>query len=193
MDTLRTSESDYPKKITKTEYSVSTINVRESKNRFQKLFLGIFLIGFLFFTSIIVDGLIFPKNDFTTDRVPGKISIDIYSSPYCGCCHQYVKYLEESSFEVNHTKSENYSVIKDELEIPEELRSCHTMLLGDYVIEGHVPIEAIFKLLDETPSIDGISLPGMPEGAPGMSGDKEDTFHIIAFSNGEVTGIFVSI
>jgi len=135
MDALKQSGSDYPKNIPKNEYSDLSFNSRKFRKRSQMIFLGISLIGFLFFTLVIVDGLFFPKNDLITDKVTEKTSIDIYSSPYCGCCHQYVKYLEESNFEVNHTKSENYSVIKDEKNIPKELRSCHTMILGNHVVE----------------------------------------------------------
>jgi hypothetical protein len=70
------------------------------------------------------------------------------------------------------------SVIKEKYHIPDELHSCHTTVVGNYFIEGHVPMEAINKLLNEKPDIDGIALPGMPIGTPGMPGPKEAPFVI---------------
>ncbi len=75
--------------------------------------------------------------------------------------------------------------MKDELNIPEEMRSCHTSMVGEYFVEGHVPVEAIWKLLEEQPPISGIALPGMPPGSPGMGGDKEEPFTIYAIVDGE--------
>jgi hypothetical protein len=65
------------------------------------------------------------------------------------------------------------------------MRSCHTLTIGGYFIEGHVPVEAVRKLLDEQPPIDGIALPGMPAGSPGMGGDKAHSFVIYAITDGE--------
>jgi hypothetical protein len=111
--------------------------------------------------------------------------VTVYSSPTCGCCHEYEKYLEENGFEVEPIQTEELSDMKDELNIPEEMRSCHTAKVGEYFVEGHVPVEAIWKLLDEQPPISGIALPGMPPGSPGMGGDKEQPFTIYAIVDGE--------
>ena len=72
--------------------------------------------------------------------------------------------------------------IKKELNIPDDMWSCHTSLVGDYYVEGHVPIEAVRKLLEEQPDIDGIALPGMPQGSPGMSGEKEEPWVVYSIS-----------
>ncbi len=111
--------------------------------------------------------------------------VTVYSSPTCGCCHEYEKYLEENGFEVEPIRTEELSEMKDELNIPEEMRSCHTAKVGQYFVEGHVPVEAIWKLLEEQPPISGIALPGMPPGSPGMGGDKEQPFTIYAIVDGE--------
>jgi hypothetical protein len=74
--------------------------------------------------------------------------------------------------------------IKDSLNLPLEMQSCHTVLIGDYYVEGHVPVAAIQKLLQERPAIDGIALPGMPPGSPGMSGEKAQPFVIYAVTDG---------
>lgn len=76
--------------------------------------------------------------------------------------------------------------VKDDLDIPEDMRSCHTSLVGDYYVEGHVPVEVVRKLLDEQPDIEGIALPGMPQGSPGMSGEKQEPWVIYSISDGSV-------
>ena len=111
--------------------------------------------------------------------------VTVYSSPTCGCCHGYEEYLEENGFEVEPIRTADVSGMKDELNIPEEMRSCHTAKVGEYFIEGHVPVEAILKLLEEQPPISGIALPGMPPGSPGMGGAKEQPFTIYAIVDGE--------
>jgi hypothetical protein len=74
--------------------------------------------------------------------------------------------------------------IKRKHQIPQNMESCHTAVIGDYFVEGHVPIEAIEKLLSEKPDIDGIALPGMPQGSLGMSGTKTAALKIYALSGG---------
>jgi hypothetical protein len=81
--------------------------------------------------------------------------------------------------------TDNLDEIKDRLNIPEEMRSCHTSVIGDYYIEGHVPVAAIRKLLAEQPAIDGIALPGMPSGSPGMTGEQQAPFVVYAVADGK--------
>ena len=109
--------------------------------------------------------------------------IKIYKSEYCGCCSVYVSYFQgrvESNVEVETV--EDVNLIKNNLGVPDGLSSCHTIKVGDYFVEGHVPLEAIEKLLNEMPDIKGIALPGMPSGSPGMPGAKEP-FVIYAVNN----------
>ncbi len=72
------------------------------------------------------------------------------------------------------------AAIKEQYGIPEELWSCHTTIVDGYYIEGHVPIDVVLKLLAERPTIDGIALPGMPSGSPGMDGEKDGPWVIYA-------------
>jgi hypothetical protein len=83
-------------------------------------------------------------------------------------------------------------LIKKKHNIPGEMQSCHTSVVGKYFIEGHVPIEAINKLLKDQPDIDGIALPGMPMGTPGMSGNKEAPYVIYQLIDGEYS-VFMTI
>ena len=80
--------------------------------------------------------------------------------------------------------TDNVDEMKGRLNIPEEMWSCHTSVIGDYFIEGHVPVAAIQKLLAEQPDVDGIALPGMPSGSPGMTGEQQAPFIIYAVAHG---------
>ncbi len=100
----------------------------------------------------------------------------MYKNPQCGCCEEYAKYLRRNGFRVTVKETHNMSLISRQNGVPEKLAGCHTMLVGGYVVEGHVPVGAINKLLKERPSIKGISLPGMPDGSPGMTGKKTEPF-----------------
>ncbi len=74
--------------------------------------------------------------------------------------------------------------------VPEDMYSCHISFIDGYYVVGHVPIEAIIHLLNTKPAIDGISLPGMPTGSPGMGGIKSEEFIIYSINNGEVQEFF---
>jgi hypothetical protein len=112
------------------------------------------------------------------------VSVMMYKNPQCGCCEEYAKYLRRHGFKVTVKPTHDMSLISRQNGVPEHLAGCHTMLVGGYVVEGHVPVNAINKLLAERPDIKGISLPGMPEGSPGMTGPKTAPFEIMEFSDG---------
>jgi hypothetical protein len=86
--------------------------------------------------------------------------------------------LRQNGFEVTVKATDDLPLIKRKYGVAEHLEGCHTTLIDGYVIEGHVPVVAINRLLDERPTITGISLPGMPAGSPGMMGDKAEPFVI---------------
>ena len=107
----------------------------------------------------------------------------LYKTPQCGCCEDYAKYLRENGFDVKVVATHNLTLIKKKHEVPSSLEGCHTLLVDDYVVEGHVPLKTLNKLLTERPAIKGISLPGMPMGSPGMTGDKAEPFTMYEISN----------
>ncbi|MEK7529151.1 MAG: DUF411 domain-containing protein [Patescibacteria group bacterium] len=120
----------------------------------------------------------------------------IVASATCGCCKLYGQYMKEQGFTVDFrsVSQEEADGYKDTNEIPANLRSCHTTRIGDYVIEGHIPMEAITKLLKEKPSVKGIALPGMPSASPGMPGPKLEPFEIRIITNdGKDGGIFIKL
>jgi hypothetical protein len=109
----------------------------------------------------------------------------MYKNPDCGCCEEYAKYLRRNGFKVTVKETHNMSLISRQNSVPEKLAGCHTMLVGGYVVEGHVPVGSIKRLLKERPNIKGISLPGMPEGSPGMTAQKTEPLIIYEVSEGE--------
>ncbi len=121
------------------------------------------------------------------------ISAMLYSSPTCGCCHNYVDILNDNGFDVFQKRTNDYMDIKYENDIPVDHQSCHTMIVGDYFVEGHIPISSIMKMLEDSPEIDGIALAGMPSGSPGMDGEKTETWDIYSIFDGVATSIFDSV
>jgi hypothetical protein len=111
-------------------------------------------------------------------------TITMYVNPQCGCCEGHAEYLRENGFKVTVTPTHNMSLIRKQHGIPEKLEGCHIAFVGGYIVEGHVPASTIKKLLAEQPKIKGISLPGMPDGSPGMSGVKAAPFEILEISDG---------
>ena len=108
----------------------------------------------------------------------------LYKTPECGCCEGYADYLRENGFEVRVEERHDLSQIKRQHGVPAEFDGCHTTLLGGYVVEGHVPVATLLRLLEEKPAVRGVSLPGMPAGSPGMSGEKAEPFTVYGFSDG---------
>ncbi|MEX1108622.1 MAG: DUF411 domain-containing protein [Dongiaceae bacterium] len=112
----------------------------------------------------------------------------LYKDPACGCCAAYGAYLRENGFELEIVNTEDMASIKQAHGVPADYEGCHSLVIGDYIVEGHVPVAAILRLLTEQPEIAGISLPGMPMGSPGMGGDKEGPFEIYAIGSGTNAG-----
>lgn len=108
----------------------------------------------------------------------------LYKNPQCGCCEEYAKYLRQSGIDVKVVPTHDLALVKREHGVPTALEGCHTTLIDGYVVEGHVPVKALNRLLSEHPTIKGISLPGMPMGSPGMTGPKATPFTIYEISDG---------
>ncbi|RUP10532.1 DUF411 domain-containing protein [Hyphomicrobium sp.] len=114
-----------------------------------------------------------------------EIDATLYKKPGCVCCDSYANYLRANGFHVTVIEPPNMTLIKQKYGVRENLASCHSTVIGNYVVEGHVPVGPIKKLLAEKPDIKGISLPGMPVGSPGMPGEKEGPFEILTITGGE--------
>lgn len=113
----------------------------------------------------------------------GAATIEVMKSQYCGCCAKWIEHLKQHGFEVKVTDTERLGAIKDELKVPEALRSCHTAKAGKYVVEGHVPADDIKRMLKEQPAGTGLAVAGMPMGAPGMEhGGHKEPYKVMLFS-----------
>ena len=120
--------------------------------------------------------------------------MNIYKSSNCGCCGLYGSYFKrKGNSNVKITDIEDIDTIKEQYNVPSGLRSCHTTIIGDYFVEGHIPLEAIDKLIEEKPDIAGIAMPGMPSGSPGMPGSKIGDFVIYAVEKDGSYGEFMRI
>ena len=95
--------------------------------------------------------------------------MQVWASPSCGCCKEWVSHLEEHGFEVV-VHYGDVSEAKERLGMPVRYGSCHTGEIGGYAVEGHVPARDVLRLLEERPEAVGIAVPAMPRGSPGMDG-----------------------
>ncbi len=134
--------------------------------------------------------LLVSRNLFAETAAP--VPITVYKTPTCGCCKKWVQHLEANGFKVTVHDLDNLDEIKRTTGVPAALQSCHTGLLGKYVVEGHVPADVLQKLLNEKPNILGLAVPGMPGGSPGMEGPRKDRYDVIAFERNGKTKLYAS-
>jgi hypothetical protein len=108
----------------------------------------------------------------------------VFRDPSCGCCEAWAEIARKAGYRVDLRDDQDMTAVKGRLGVPEQLASCHTAEVGGMVIEGHVPIEEVARLLREKPAgVRGIAVPGMPAGSPGMEvpdGTKQP-FQVMAF------------
>ena len=129
-----------------------------------------------------------------TARGAPLLQATLYKNPQCSCCESYAQYLDSNGFQVDVKPTNDLAEISRTAGVPEELEGCHTMFVGGYVVDGHVPVEIIRKLLAEKPTIAGITLPGMPSGSPGMNGPKVGTWSIYAVTkDGNPPQLFATV
>lgn len=128
----------------------------------------------------------------STPAVPVNAEAIVYKSPTCGCCGKWVDHLKAAGYEVTARDTSDMAAIKSRHGVPASLASCHTTLVGGYVVEGHVPAEVVTKLLREKPAIVGISAPGMPAGSPGMEGPRKDRYDVVTFDKSGHSRVYSS-
>lgn len=119
--------------------------------------------------------------------------ITVYKTPTCGCCKVWVDHLRKDGFKVSQIDLPNLNEIKAENGVPPMLKSCHTAVVEGYTVEGHVPMNDIWRLLNQRPkSIRGISVPGMPAGSPGMESSNPQPYDVFIFDDQGNTEVFAS-
>jgi hypothetical protein len=107
----------------------------------------------------------------TTPNSPALPVLQVWKDPNCGCCNDWITYLQRDGFQVQVFDTGN-TAVRQRLGLPVKYGSCHTALIGGYVVEGHVNAREIRRLLAEKPAAIGITVPGMPVGSPGMDGPE---------------------
>jgi hypothetical protein len=142
-----------------------------------------------FFLIISLSGIGIGVKADTLDTKP--IDIVVYRSPSCNCCGSWVEHLKENNFNVKDIVTDDVQTIKNKYGVTDKLASCHTALVGGYVVEGHVPANDIMTLLKTKPKIVGIAVPGMINGTPGMEmGDQKNAYNVMSFDKENHTAIF---
>jgi hypothetical protein len=115
----------------------------------------------------------------------------VHKSPTCGCCGKWIEHVQKAGFSVTEHNMDDVTPVKKEKGVPEQLYSCHTTVVGDYVIEGHVPADLVKRVLREHPAILGLSAPGMPQSAPGMDQGNEK-YDVVSFTKQGRTAVYAT-
>ena len=119
------------------------------------------------------------------------VAMLVYKDPGCGCCEQWVTLMKKAGFEVSVKNTTDMESIKKRYKVSAALASCHTALVGGYIIEGHVPADLITRLLKEKPKVLGLAAPGMPAGSPGMEmGAQKEPYDVLTFDAAGKTTVF---
>lgn len=126
---------------------------------------------------------------------PSRPVVEVWKSPACGCCKDWIAHLEQSGFEA-HVHDTGNADARQRLGIPIEYGSCHTAMVDGYALEGHIPVREILRLLDERPNAIGLAVPAMPIGSPGMDGPeyahRRDPYDVLLLARDGAARIFQS-
>ena len=171
-------------------------------NNQQILFTGSFI------TVAVVAALFWPPSDIEKPQAAaatimessnsmaqtpeGAILVTMYKNEGCMCCTRWAEHMNKEGFYVIEKITRELGEIKSEQGISNELASCHTAMIDGYIVEGHVPPQDVQRLLEERPNAIGLSVPGMPEGSPGMEGPNPDPYDVLLINSDGSTSVFSS-
>ena len=128
-----------------------------------------------------------------TASAHGTPLIEVWKSPACGCCNDWIVHLKANGFQVKSYDTGN-ALIRSELGLSPKFSSCHTAKIDGYIVEGHVPAREIHRLLGERPAALGLAVPGMPLGSPGMDGAafeyKTEPYNVLLVLRDGATRVF---
>jgi len=138
-----------------------------------------------FFISLVIGAALLSGGWYLVGQSQAEAAdMVVYKSPWCGCCNAWVKHIRREGISVEVVEREDMDPTKRKFDVPQQLESCHTARINGYTIEGHVPAREIKRLLSERPQAVGLSVPGMPNGSPGMDqGGAADRFQVILWSS----------
>jgi len=123
-------------------------------------------------------------------RAAAKPPVEVHKNPWCGCCGAWSDALRQAGYSVKLQDSDDLAPLKTSLKIPAELQGCHTALVDGYYVEGHVPLDALERLLSERPAIVGLAVPGMPKGSLGMGSDPDASYDVFAIKQDGSSSVF---
>lgn len=151
---------------------------------------------FLMYASLVViiagGAIWYIIDDYYSQQSDQSASADVvmYKNEGCNCCDKWAEYMQGSGYSVKSVNAENLSAIKADWGIPQTMGACHTAVIGDYVVEGHVPVEDIRRLLREKPDAKGLVVPGMPASSPGMNTALNEPYKSYLLHNDGSTDVF---
>lgn len=146
------------------------------------------LIKLLFASALLAGSL-----NTRAEEAGKPAEMTVYRSPTCGCCGKWLDHVNQKSFNIKDVISDDMQAIKEKYGVPEKLASCHTAVVDGYVIEGHVPVADIQKLLQTKPKVLGIAAPGMPMGSPGMEmGSQKQDYQVMSFDKDGNVQVFAT-
>jgi hypothetical protein len=123
----------------------------------------------------------------TQKKPAAPVEVKVFLTPTCGCCGIWADHMTAAKFKVTREVTRDLSAVPARQRVPAQLQTCHTAVVGDYLVEGHVPADVVRQMLKEKPKIAGIAVPGMPIGSPGMEGPNPRSYSIIAFRSDGTT------
>ena len=143
-------------------------------------------------TALLALGFVAPQAQKTpapAAKAAGE-KITVYRSRTCGCCGKWVQHMKDHGFQVTEHIVEDMAAAPGRTRVPEKLRSCHIATIGRYVVEGHVPADVVKDMMKKRPEIEGIAVPGMPAGSPGMESPYPEKYDIVAWTKDGKTSVF---
>lgn len=120
------------------------------------------------------------------------IAVMVYKDASCGCCKEWVKHMQKAGFAVTAKDMPDMAAMKKKLGVPDSMGSCHTAVIGDYLVEGHVPADVVQIMLKEKPVARGLAVPGMPMGSPGMEGPTKQKYDVMLFEKSGKARVYAS-
>lgn len=120
-------------------------------------------------------------------------SMVVYKDPNCGCCHAWASAMTKVGFVVETEDVDDVDLVKDRLKVPGDLRGCHTAVVAGYYLEGHVPLEAVRRLLAEKPEIAGLAVAGMPVGSLGMGDSPGASYDVMSVGKDGRSSLFETV
>ena len=150
---------------------------------------------FLALTALGAVGILIPNHLRALSLA--KTPMTIYKSPTCGCCGKWVEHVRAAGFIPNVVEVDDparLNELKQSSGVPQALWSCHTALVGNYVVEGHVPADLVSQMLREKPQGRGLAVPGMVGGSPGMEipGTPAGHYDVLLFQRNGTTRVYAS-